>query len=242
MRRAIGAAALGLWLGGCASHVLIPPAERADIERELSGPARDQFLRVSYFVTPFFGDASRRLLTPYPPEEVRLLNDTRGSPINPGEVEQILPAGTRVRIRAVEFPTGLVVAERVLYSPRTQPWVSVEASGDKGAPLTLVLRPQIKDRPEFEAELSRYLTPRDPKAQLEAFSEPLQVAIREKKWLPEMPAEALMLSFGEPERKKVRFEIGRRQEQWIYPGGRRVAHLNDGRLDRVEEVAPAQAP
>ncbi len=238
MNRLAVAGSLVAVLSGCASHVLLKPEERAALERQYEGGSREQFLRVSVYVTPFFGDASKRLLTPYPPAEVRLLNDTSGQPISPGAIEKILPAGTRVRIKQVEFPTGLNVAERVLYSPRTQPWVYLDAAGDQGAlPLILVLRPQLKDRSEFEAELSRYLSSDDPKPILDGFSDGVRAAIREKRVLAEMTPEAAERALGEPERKKISYEEGKRREQWLYPGGRRVVHFFDGRLERLEEAA-----
>ncbi|EAU61668.1 conserved hypothetical protein, partial [Stigmatella aurantiaca DW4/3-1] len=58
------------------------------------------------YVTPFFGDASKRLLTPYPPEEVLVLDDLRGRPVTPGPIQATLPAGARAKILKVEFPTS----------------------------------------------------------------------------------------------------------------------------------------
>ncbi|NRD68882.1 hypothetical protein HRD49_44940, partial [Corallococcus exiguus] len=71
---------------GCASATRMSPEDRAALDRGLSGPDAEQYLRVSAYLTPFFGDASKRLLTPYPPEDVRLVDDTQGKPINPGPV------------------------------------------------------------------------------------------------------------------------------------------------------------
>ena len=129
-------------LAACASHTRLAPEERAGLEKELAGAPR--YLRLSFNVTPFFGDAGLRLITPAAPDEVRLLDDTRGNPINPGPVQAVLPAGRRARIVKVEFPTAWAVAERVLYSPRTQTWVYVDVEGaPEGPPLVLVLPPRV---------------------------------------------------------------------------------------------------
>ncbi len=234
---------LALLGAGCKSHTQIAPEDRATLEQTLTGPGADRYLRMSMYVTPFFGDASKRLLTPYPPEEVLLLNDTRGKTLGPGPIEATLPAGAKARIRKVEFPTAFVMAERILYSPRTLPWVYVDVEGaPKGPPLVLVLPPTLKKREEFLAEVERYLVSQDPAAQLAAFSEPVREAIRQKKALPEMPAEALQMSWGYPERVQRTMEGTVRNEEWIYPGGQRRAFLSDERLVRVEQGAAPAAP
>ena len=230
---------LALWGSGCKSHTQLAPEDRASLEQTLSGAEANRSLRISMHVMPFFGDASKRLLSPYPPDEVLLLNDTKGQTIQPGPIEATLPAGTRARIRKVEFPTAWVVTERILYSPRTLPWVYVDVEGaPKGPPLVLVLPGNLKTREEFLSEVGRYLTAQEATALLAAFSEPVREAIREKKTLTDMPAEALELSWGYPETIRRTLAGTTRNEEWIYPGGRRRAFLSDGRLVRVEERAP----
>jgi hypothetical protein len=231
-----------LLAAGCKSHTQIAPDDRAMLEQTLAGPEANRFLRLSMYVTPFFGDASKRLLTPYPPEDVLLLNDTSGKTVNPGPIEATLPAGAKVHIRQVEFPTAWVVTERILYTPRTWPWVYVDVEGaPKGPPLVLVLRPDMKTREEFLAEVDRYLSTQDPAAQLGAFSEPVREAIRQKKTVPDMPSEALEMAWGYPEKILRTLEGTAHHEEWIYPGGRRHAFLTEGHLVRVEEgTAPAQ--
>lgn len=230
---------LALWGSGCKSHTQIAPEDRSALEQTLSGAEANRFLRISMHVMPFFGDASKRLLSPYPPDEVLLLNDTKGQTIQPGPIETTLPAGARARIRKVEFPTAWVMTERILYSPRTLPWIYVDVEGaPKGPPLVLVLPGNLKTREEFLSEVGRYLTTQEATTLLAAFSEPVREAIREKKTLTDMPAEALELSWGYPETIRRTLEGTRRNEEWIYPGGRRRAFLTDGRLVRVEERAP----
>lgn len=223
---------------GCASHTALSPEERSTLKQRLTGPQSEQYLRMTMNVTPFFGDASKRLLTPYPPDEVRLLADTKGGDINPGPVEAVLPAGTRVKILDVEFPTAFVVAERVLYTPRTRPWVILSAEGaPKGPPLVLVLPEQLKLPEEVYAEIGRSLSEHDLTAILNAYTEPVREAIRQKKVVPGMPVDALQMSWGDPEKIQRTFDNGVRNEEWIYPGGRRHVFLTDGRVMRTEEGA-----
>lgn len=226
-------------LTACASYTTLSPDEMSRIDRSVTQSQQGRFLKLSFYVTPFFGDGTKRLLTAVPPAEVRLLNDTSGNPINPGEVEKILPAGTKVRITKVEFPTALNVTGRLLYSPRTQPWVYLEAENHpKDTPLILVLRPQIKSQAEFDAELERSLVTSDPTEKLEQLPENVQIAIREKRAVLDMTADALERAWGYPERISVRYpEAGTgsaRTEVWTWPGGRRRAELADGQVVRVE--------
>lgn len=233
-------AALGL---GCASHTALAPEDRSALKRTLTGPEADRYLRQTLNVTPFFGDASKRLVTPYPPEEVRMLDDTSGNPINPGPVQAVLPAGSRARILDVEFPTAWVVTERVLYTPRTHPWVYLSVEGaPEGPPLVLVLPLEFKTPEAFRAELERYLAHTDLGPTLARFSAPVREAIRQKRAVLSMPAEAVEMALGAPERIVRSFEGGLRHEQWIYPGGRRRVFLIDGRVDRVEEGPVAGSP
>jgi hypothetical protein len=227
------AALLGV---GCASHTALAPEERSALKQSLTGPRSERYLRLSSHVTPFFGDASKRLLTPSPPDEVRLLDDTEGKNISPGPVQATVPAGARVRITEVEFPTAWVVTERILYTPRTHPWVYLEVEGaPPGPPLVLVMPRQLKTPEEFHAELGRYLSEQDLGPLLGGFSEPVREAIRQKKAVVGMPAAALEMSWGYPELIQRNLEGGVRNEEWIYPGGRRRAFLTDERLIRIVE-------
>lgn len=218
-------------LPACAAQVLIPAEERLNLERQLTGKDRDRFVRLSFYVTPFFGDSSKRLLTPVPPNEVRMLEEPGGATVSPGAIEAIVPAGKHARIAKVEFATAYAIAERVPYTPRTQPWVYLEVEGQpKDRPLILVLRQQLKSSAEFLAEVDRYLSQEDPAPVLAGFSEPVQQAIKEKSALMDMPADALEFAWGYPERKKVRFEEAQKVEEWHYADDRRVATLTDGRV------------
>src|SRR5438105_99625 len=95
-----------IWLlCACATaNELVPPEQRAGLKRELEGEER--YLKLSFYSTPFFGDAARKLLTPVPPAQVRLVESPDGSPLDPGEIERTFPAGTAVRIKHLEFPTA----------------------------------------------------------------------------------------------------------------------------------------
>ncbi|HZH04290.1 MAG TPA: hypothetical protein VEY30_10920 [Myxococcaceae bacterium] len=237
-----GAFCLSVISGCAASHTLLSPEDRSAIERQLTSQPT-HYLKLSYYVTPFFGDASKKLLTALPPEDLRLLENPNGTPINPGQIETILPAGTRARLTRVEFPTAFVVADRMLYTPRTQTWVYLEVEGwARDRPLILVLRPQINSRKEFSTELERYLSDRDPSTKLEEWPEFIRSAVKTKSAVESMPAEALEMAWGYPEIKRLSFDGPVRKEEWVYAGERRKAYVANGRLERTAHVpAPSEA-
>lgn len=228
---------------GCASATRMSPEDRASLDRTLTGPDAEQYLRVSAYLTPFFGDGSKRLLTPYPPEDVRLVDDPQGKPINPGPIQATLPAGSRVRITKVEFPTAWVVTERVLYSPRTWPWVYVTVEGaPPGEQVVLVLPPNL-DRPDaFRTELEKTLSPHPLTAELNGFSAAVKEAVRTKTLVADMPADAVRMAWGPPESVHRTLEGTAKNEEWRYTGERRKAFLTDGRLVRAEEAGRSALP
>ncbi len=229
------AIALLVAFAGCASYTKLAPEDRARLERDLTGRESAKYLRLSYFVTPFFGDASKKLLTSVPPDEVRLLNHPDGSPVNPGAVEKILPAGRKVRIVKVEFPTSWIVVERIPYTPRHQPWVYLEVEGEpKAQAFILPLAPGINTHEKFVAELGRYLTDQDPARVMEAWNESVREAVRTKTAVTDMPVEALEMAWGFPELIRKDREGTTLKELWVYPGRKRIAHVLDGRLVKTE--------
>ncbi|MFN0061227.1 MAG: hypothetical protein ACKVPX_01730 [Myxococcaceae bacterium] len=219
----------------CASHTRLQPEERGHAERLLTGARGPRFLRLSYYVMPFFGDATKRLLSALPPEEVRLLNHPNGTAVVPSPIQRILPAGTKIRVADVEFPTGFAVQRRVPYTPRTRTWVTLHVEGEPAEPaLVLVLRDSLKSVDDVLAEVERYLSAESPSTQLEAYGAGTREAIAGKRLMSDMPIDALERAWGYPERKDIRYKEGVREETWLYPGGKRSVFVADGRVVRWE--------
>lgn len=236
MRLNVACAALALaGLAGCASYTKMAPDDRARVEREMTGHDSEKFLKLSYYVTPFFGDASKKLLTAVPPEEVLLLNNPDGTPVNPGKIEKIIPAGRKVRILKVEFPTSFVVVERIPYTPRNQPWVYLEVEGElKAQTYILPMAPGIETRERFVSEVGRYLCDQDPAPQMQSWSDGVRDAVRTKSAVSDMPTEALEMAWGYPELIRKDREGDALKELWVYPGNKRIAHVLDGHLVSTE--------
>jgi hypothetical protein len=224
-----------LLLTGCAtSQVFVPPDQAATLQRTLTGEER--FLKLAFHATPFFGDATKKLLSPVAPEQVRLLTNPNGAPISPGPSERVLAPGTAVRILKVEFPTAWAMSERVLFTPRSLAWVYLDVAGTpkQSPPFILVLRPGLKDENEVKTELDRYLSRESPRAVLDAFSDTVKAAVLEKKALVDMPADALEMAWGYPERKKFELDGATKVETWFYADGKRQAVLRDGKVTELK--------
>lgn len=217
-------------LSACTPRAVIPDEERLRVSEELEGQPR--FLRVALYAAPFFGDATRFLLTDQPVEEVELLEAVAGDKIPPPPAERVLPPGTRVRIRAVEFPSPWLIAKRIVMTPRYHPWALVEVQGDDRA-YVIVLPQEAVRLEDVATDLGRLLSTDDPSADVSALPRDQQEAIRRKALVEGMTARAVELSWGQPEKRRIDRPAG--TEDWTWPGARRAAHLKEDRLVKWEE-------
>ncbi len=217
---------------GCAPRVTVPESERARTARELEGQRRHA--RVALFVGPFFGDDTRRLVTDVPRDELDLLESPDGTPTPPPMPDGVLLPGTPLRIRAVEFPTGWIIATRVVTTPRYHPWVYLDVPGDT-RPGILVLPQTVATAEAARAEIDRLLGTEDRSAEFRALPEAQRAAIALKRPSEGMTPAALEMAWGYPEKKVVDRPAG--TEEWSWSGGKRTASLRDGRLVRWQ--APA---
>lgn len=223
------ALALGAALAGCTPHTIVPDAERERTRAALDGQAR--WLRVAVTVHPLFGDASRRLLLDAPPAEVDLLRGAQDERIAPPPAERVLPPGTPVRVRQVEFPTPLVIAGRVVMSPRYHPWVLLEVAGDARTHV-LVLSQTVATAEDALAEAERVLAADDPSPAFAALPPEQREAVLRKELTDGMSTRAVEMAWGLPEKKRI--DRPARTEEWSWPEGRRHAAFSDEKLVRWE--------
>jgi hypothetical protein len=221
----------GLTLGmlaGCPG-TRVPEQDRLRATRELSGAHR--FLRVALFAGPFFADRQKALASDQPFAELELLDTGAGQTISPPRAERVLPPGTPVVIRDVEFPTGWTVASRIVLTPRWNVWVYLEVPGET-RPVILVLPGSVATFEDVEVQLDRVLSTFDPTPQLAALGDFQRKAVERKDVVEGMGPAAVAMAWGAPERKIL--DRPAAKEQWIWPGGRRKAWLEDGQLVRFE--------
>ncbi len=211
---------------GCAPRAALTPPERGAVLRD-SRSEGPRWLQVS--ARPYrLADGSGTLaLAPLPPPEW----EVGGHPPPEGQVlEGIIPAGSPARIVSIEFPVdpfGQKTHHRDTY-------VHVEVN--KKMVAILVIDGALGSESAFWDEVELWLTPLSPASAEEGWNEGVREAVREKRSLTEMPAEALVAAWGYPRTRVVRFSANVRRETWTWPAGLRSAELQDGRL--VESRAP----
>jgi len=213
----------------CTPGVVVPDQDRLRLTRELEG--QRLWLRVAVFLGPFFSDREKALATDQPLSEVELIEGPGGETILPPPAERVLPPGTSVVVRDVEFPTPWVIARRVLLTPRTHPWVWLEVPGES-RPVILVVSRTAATYEDVRAEIDRYLSSSDPGRALAALSDFQRKAIEKKEVVEGMGHAAVAMAWGHPEKRILDRPSGK--EQWLWPGGRRKAWFEDDRLIRFE--------
>jgi hypothetical protein len=200
------------------------------VRDELSGQQR--FLRVAAYVAPFWGDRSKLLLTDRAPGDLHLIETAAGVPIPPPAPDRVLAPGTPVRVREVEFPTGWLIAKRVVMTPRYNPWVYVELPGE-ARPLVVVLSQTAATYDDVRAELEQVLSVDDPGSFFRALPEEHRAAILKKEVADGMSPRAVEMAWGLPERKRIDRPAG--TEEWTWPEAKRRAFFENERLVRWEK-------
>jgi hypothetical protein len=229
MRRILATAAVLLATAACTPRASIPDAERSRVRGELAGQQR--YLRVAAYVAPFWGDRSKLLLTDQAPADLHLIETGAGVPIPPPAPDRVLAPGTPLRLREVEFPTGWLIAKRVVMTPRYNPWAYVELAGER-RPLVVVLSQTAATFDDVRAELEGLLSLDDPSSFFRALPEEHRNAILKKEVAEGMSPRAAEMAWGLPERKRIDRPAG--TEEWSWAGGKRRAFFEGERLVRWE--------
>ncbi|HTP49387.1 MAG TPA: hypothetical protein VMK42_01705 [Anaeromyxobacteraceae bacterium] len=234
MRRSALLLALALPAAACFPHPVLTADGR---ERVLRATAQQpSYLRVAVYVSPFFGDSSRVLLTDRPAAEVAALRAADGKPIASAVPERILPPGTPLFVTTVQFPTGAALFTRPPSSPRFSPWLLAVADGEERTAVIL-LSAQAETVEDLLAEIGRYLTSDDPGPAFRALPDGQRTAVLKKELVDGMGRDAALMAWGYPERIVLAPQA--RTEEWFWPQGRRHALFQDDRLVRYETAQEA---
>jgi hypothetical protein len=218
-----------LFAAACVPRASVPDAERERASRELEGERR--YTKVALWVGPFFGDNTKLLVSDSPFSELDLLQTSEGHTITPPQAQRVLLPGSPVRIEKVEFPTGWIIAKRVVMTPRYHPWVYLRLEGEP-RPMVLVLPQTLGSADDVRLELERELGASDATSAFRALPDPERAAIARKEPLEGMGPKALEMAWGYPEKKVIDRPAG--TEEWSWAGGRRKAFFQEGKLARWE--------
>ena len=226
---------------GCPSYSVIPDVDRKKLEQGHSGQLL--FFRQSMYVGQFYDDDRFRLVHGRRFEELTYLRTVEGDSIPPPPAEGIIPAGTRVRVERLEWPTGEVVFRRPLYTPRYTTWVVLRVAADRGPEVTvereqrhiLLLPAGITDAESFDLWFDASLTEEDPNPWLLSLPEEQQRAIALKRAVVGMDYDALTAAMGFPDSITRDVVEGGTREVAVF--GAISVVLHDGVVERVSDPA-----
>ncbi len=203
-------AALASLVGACAmlsgkkGGLQLDGSTRDKMTRQYVG--KDYVLAASLYVSDFFGDSSRLFADARPFDIIKLYRYT-GEDVPVGNAkEEIVPAGTAVRVQKLLFPLDSLQAsldprsDKPLW-PTAHTWVVVERTGEgaDATPLVLVLPRTIANEQVFEAEMQKRLASQQWVQSWLAQNSPAHVAdIYQKKVEPGMSRAAVFAALGEP--------------------------------------------
>jgi hypothetical protein len=190
----------------CASYTVIPEGPRAAIDEAHTGELL--YLKQSMYAGRFYDDDRFRLVHPRRFAELTYLLNAEGEAIPPPPSDEIIPAGTRVRVEKIEWPDGDAVFRRPLYTPRYTTWILLRVARERGSSTTIerderhimLLPGGISDQDTFEQWFTASLTAEDPNPWLLSLPEAQQQGIEQKKPVPGMSYEALTSALGFPDR------------------------------------------
>ncbi|MGO9830540.1 MAG: hypothetical protein ACLPJH_10400 [Myxococcaceae bacterium] len=211
---------------GCAPRAALTPSERGAVLQD----ARTEgvrWLQVSARPYRLAEGNWPPALAPLPPPEWEI----GGHPPPAGQVlDGIVPAGTPASIVRIDFPVGPFGQK----SQHRDTYVTVQLGNGRQA--VLVVDGALGSEGAFWDEVELWLTPLSPASAEEGWNEAVRAAVKEKRTLSEMPAEAVVAAWGYPRTRVVLFSANGRRESWTWPGGMRSAEFQDGHL--VDSKAP----
>ena len=224
----------------CQSYAIISDEDRRHVDGEHAGELR--YLKQSMYSGQFYDDDRFRLVHPRRFEELTALETLDGEPIPPPPAEEIIPAGTRVRVESIEWPTGDVVFRRPLFTPRYSTWIILRVARARGDGVTLerdqkhilLIPGGIEDAATFDQWLDASLAKEDPNPWLLSLPQDQQNAIATKRVLRGMSYDALTTSIGFPDKLAREEQDGVTIQTGTW--GPMVVTLKDGVVDGIGDV------
>ncbi|MFZ9888757.1 MAG: hypothetical protein ACO3JL_14755 [Myxococcota bacterium] len=239
-----------LLLAGCPSYTSLADGTQMRIQEMRDGQLL--WLKQSMYAGPFWDDDRYRLLSPFPFDRVEAVLSPEGEPLLPPAHDSIVPAGTRVRVERVVFPTGDAVFRRPLYPPRYATWVYLRVANTRGDTRLeheqrhiLLLPAHIKDISGFDTWFEAALTADDPNPWIRSLESSQRLGIEQKRAVAGMDYEALAAALGAPDRLERRPPAppGRPTTVEVASFGQLTVTLEDGVVVRVDDptrTAPAE--
>ncbi len=230
----------------CAGQTRLAPEIRASIQGRHVGKV--VALKTSSYYGDLYDENERWLLSPYPFADTYHIVDTDGAPIHPTGQRGIAPAGSTFRITRIEFPDMAAMAQRMLTTPRYNPWVYLEPvdgpSLEGRSAFIVVLPMDLETEAGVETALAeRFGSADGVSVWLSERSPTIRAAIKHKDAKAGMSEEELRAAWGQPmlwfqenDHGGAKVAWYRSKEVWMVDG--KVTEVRDGR-DVALESQPA---
>jgi hypothetical protein len=236
-------------LTSCASYTKIPEPDRGELSFAVEGELL--WLTQSLYVGQFYDDDRYELLYPRRFDELTYLRSLEGEVIAPPPEQGIVPAGTRVRVEKISWPTGKTVFDRPLYTPRYATWVFLRVGRDRGQ--TTFERPKkhillipggIPDRDTFTKWFDTYFSEDDPNTWIHYLPRDQRQGVLDKRPVTGMNYETLTAAMGYPDRitrDQKKSTAGNTTVEVAIYGAISVV-LENGTVIRVSDPARKESP
>lgn len=226
----------------CPSYTVLAQTDRDALDGQHTGELL--FLKQSMYAGTFYDDDRYVLVHPRKFEELTYLQSIEGDPLPPPPATTIIPAGTRVRVEKIEWPTGDTVFRRPLYTPRYTTWIVLRVAADRGSEVTverdhrhvMLIPGGITDAELFDSWFAASLGAEDPNPWIVSLPQEQQAGIAQKRALPGMSYEALTAALGFPD-SVARESSGDKAREVVIYGATSIV-LEDGVVTTVNEPTP----
>lgn len=228
---------------GCINHIKIPDSAQKHINKEVLQTTL--WLKQSLYSGQFYDDNRYQLLYPRPFEELKYVKTVDGDFILPPAAKEIIPAGSKVIISKIEWPSAGVIFNRPILSPRNWPWVYLRVARDRGPVTTLrdqtyimILPENITDEASFNHWKNTYFAKQDPNEWLLSYDKKILSGILHKKPIMGMDYQALTATLGQPNhlKKELITEDGQKITKEIATYEAVVIILENGLITKIENL------
>jgi hypothetical protein len=181
-------------------------------------------LKQSCYFGSLYDENEKYLLSPSAFRNISHIVGLDGAPIHPNNQLGIIPAGTLFQIKRIAFPSFFTSFERMLTTPRYNPWVYLEPLEQNNPhlptkyPYIVLLPLDIETEADFHASLFDMLGPKNEVlAWLTQRKASVRSAIEFKEALTGMNRDELIAALGTPKHwLSATSEIGNAEIAW-YP-------------------------
>ncbi|MEM7402413.1 MAG: hypothetical protein AAF310_00105 [Myxococcota bacterium] len=151
---------------GCTNHSRLTKPQRTLVQQRYAG--KTFWLQTPLYAGFFYDDRRYRLAHPSSFDTLDALKTVDGYTILPPAHDDVIAAGTRVRIDHIRWPTPSNVFNAALYTPKQLAWVFCRIALDRGhvtlwreRPYILLVPKQVQSPQAFERWIATLLSKKE---------------------------------------------------------------------------------